>query len=308
MLIKSCYEPVELKVLRCLNTRMNLSVNEKQYYINLDKGYEGERNFEILLEKHPSESLILNDLLLEKNNTVFQIDTMLISQKNIYLFEVKNYEGDFYIDKDMWYSTSGIEIKNPLHQLKRSESLLRRLLQDFGSTFSIEAYLIFINPEFTLYQVPLNLPIIFPSQLNRFMKKLNMTSSKLNGKHSKLAEQLVSAHINESPFTRLPNYDYEQLQKGITCVSCNSFMISFNEKNLVCNGCGCKEDIESAVMRSAEEFKLLFPERKITTNAIHAWCKVIDSKKTIRRILMKNFKLMFQGKLSYYVLPEEKHN
>ena len=72
---------------------------ENQNYINLEKGYEGERNFEVLLEHHLSEGLILNDLLLEKNNTLFQIDSLLISQNSIYLFEVKNYEGDFYIEK-----------------------------------------------------------------------------------------------------------------------------------------------------------------------------------------------------------------
>ncbi|WP_422392315.1 nuclease-related domain-containing protein [Niallia oryzisoli] len=90
----------------------------------------------------------------------------------MYLFEVKNFAGDFYIEKDTWYSKSGNEIQNPFDQLKPCESLYRRLVHDLGlgSTFSIEAYLIFIHPEFTLYQTPLHLPAIFPTQLNRLSK------------------------------------------------------------------------------------------------------------------------------------------
>ena len=57
-----------------------------------------------------------------------------------------------------------------------------------------------------------------------------------------------------------------------------------------------------------KQIQFLFPERKITTNTVQEWCQVIKSKKTIRRILAKNFKVMFQGKLSYYVPPDEIHH
>ena len=214
---------------------------------------------------------------------------------------MKNYEGDFYIERDLWYSTSGNEIKNPLFQLNRSESLMRRLIQDYGLNLSLESCLIFINPEFTLYQFPLKLPIIFPTQLNRYMKNLYMKSSKLNEKHTRFAEYLVSQHLNESSYTRSPEYRYDQLQKGITCASCSSLLTSLSEKKLVCGECGCKEDIESAILRSVHEFQVLFPERKITTNGIHEWVKVIESKKTIRRILRRNFKLLGHAQKSHYI-------
>jgi hypothetical protein len=301
MLLNPCSETKELLILRSLNSRLNLSTKEKQYYINLEKGYEGEKKFEKLLENQLSDFLILSDLLLEKNNTVFQIDSTLIFQKKIHLFEVKNYEGDFYIEKDIWYSRSGTEINNPLEQLKRSESLFRRLLQDLRLTLPVEAHLIFINPEFTLYQAPMNPPIILPTQLNHFIKKINMTSSKLNGSHTKLAEQLLSLHITESPFTRISQFEYNQLKKGITCATCNSFMTSFIESNLICDKCHCSEEIDTAILRNVEQFILLFPDRKITTNSIHEWCMVIESKKTIRRVLTKHFTHIKHARFSYFV-------
>jgi hypothetical protein len=68
----------------------------------------------------------------------------------------------------------------------------------------------------------------------------------------------------------------------------------------VCDECGFEEKIESAVMRNVEEFRVLFPERKITTNGIQEWCQVVESKKMIARILKKNLMAMGYGQWSFY--------
>lgn len=293
-------ESTELLILRFLNTRMNLSEKDKQYYFNLKKGYEGEVMFDTLTEKLTCKCLILNDLLLKVNNTHFQIDTLIIISETIYLYEVKNYEGDYYYESDKLYKKPKLEINNPLNQLIRSESLLRQLLHNLGFKIPIDASVVFINPEFTLYQSPLNKPFIFPTQVNRYLNNLNMTPSKLNGKHRMLADKLISLHIEESPYKQLPPYDYDQLRNGITCAVCNSFLISVEGRKCVCNACGHEEVVEAAVIRSVKEFKLLFPNQKITTNVIHDWCKVVTSKKRIRKILEKNFKMVGVHQWSFY--------
>jgi hypothetical protein len=78
MAYKPRTESEELLILRSLNTRMNLSVKDKQHYFNLKKGYEGEEMFDTLTENLQCECFILNDLLLKTNNTIFQIDTLII--------------------------------------------------------------------------------------------------------------------------------------------------------------------------------------------------------------------------------------
>jgi hypothetical protein len=70
---------------------------------------------------------------------------------------------------------------------------------------------------------------------------------------------------------------------------------------LVCDNCGCKEEVESAVLRSVAELLLLFPDQKITTKVILEWCQIVKSEKTIRRILAKNFKRIGHGKSANYV-------
>lgn len=297
---KSRSESSELRILKSLNARMNLSDNDKQRYFNLKKGYDGEVLFDSETAKLQCECFILNDLLLKQNNTTFQIDSLIIHSETIYLFEVKNFEGDYYYESDRLYKNPKSEITNPLIQLNRSESLLRQLLKNLGCNLPISASIVFINPEFTLYQIPLNKPFIFPTQIKKYLKNLNTIPSKLNSKHKILADQFISLHIKDSPFKQLPTYDYVQLQKGITCVKCTSFSIAVEGKKCVCRECGHEEMVETAVIRNVKEHKLLFPNRKITTNVIHEWCNEIKSKRIISNILIKNLKKVGVHQWSYY--------
>jgi len=300
MAYKSRTKSSQLLILKSLNIRMNLSDNESQQYSNLEKGYEGELIFDTFTEKLQCECLILNDLLLKMNSTIFQIDSLIITSEAIYFYEVKNYEGDYYYESDRIYKNSKFEIINPINQLNRSESLLRQLLHSLGFNLPINTSVVFINPEFTLYQSPLNKPFIFPTQVNRYLNKLNKISLKLNEKHKMLADKLVELHIKDSPFQQLPSYNYDQLRKGMTCVECDSFAIFVQGHKCICKGCGHKELAETTIMQSVKEFKLLFPNQKITTNLIYDWCKVVKSKKRIRRILEKNYKKVGVHQWSFY--------
>jgi hypothetical protein len=280
---------------------MNLSKIDNLNYSNLKKGYEGEVQLDRLTDKLQSELFTLNDLLLETNNSEFQIDSAIISQTAVFLLEIKNYEGEHYYESGRFYTINKQEISNPIHQLNRKETLLRQFLKNHGFHLPIEPYLIFINPEFTLFQAPINKTIILPTQLNCFIEKLDKHPSTLNGMHNKLVDQLISAHKKKSSFLKHPNYEYEQLQKGIPCLRCNSLLQSVRINKVVCNDCGFEEKIESAVMRCVEEFMFLFPDRKVTTNGIQEWCGVVESKKAIREILKRYMRLSGHAQGSYFV-------
>ncbi|MFF2448812.1 nuclease-related domain-containing protein [Neobacillus sp. NPDC058068] len=301
MAYKPRTKSTELIILGFLNTRMNLPEKDKQHYFSLKKGYEGEVMFDSLTEKLQCECYILNDLLFKVNNTMFQIDSLIISE-TIYVYEVKNYEGDYFYDAaaDRLYKKPKKEYNNPLHQLNRGESLLRQLLQNIGYNFPIEAQVVFINPEFTLYQAPLDKPFIFPTQVNNYLKNFDSTPSRLSGKHKLLAEKLISLHIEGNPYTLLPPYKYEDLRKGNNCEVCNSFSITVSGQKCICGDCGHEDLVTSAVLRNVKEYMLLFPERKITTNNIYDWCGGVPCKKTIRRVLARNFKQVGVHQWSYY--------
>src|SRR5919199_432536 len=101
MIFKERLESLELKLLWSLDVRADLIETERQRFHNLAKGYEGEVMFDSLTEKLECENFLLNDLLLEFSGNKFQIDTLMVTQDPLYLFDVKNYEGDFYYENGM---------------------------------------------------------------------------------------------------------------------------------------------------------------------------------------------------------------
>jgi hypothetical protein len=191
---KARSESLILKVLRILNKRMKLSEDDHWYYLNQEKGFRGEIQFDRLTEKLKRDCYILNDLQLESSTSSFQLDSTLIFQETCSLFDVKNYEGEYIYDAEYFKTIGGRDIQNPLDQLKRSKLLLNNLFQSLGSKLTIEAYVIFINPQFTLYQTPPDLPIILPTQLDAFIRKLDQKPSRLNQSHKNLADKLISLH------------------------------------------------------------------------------------------------------------------
>jgi hypothetical protein len=303
MAYKERIESDELKVFRFLNKRMVLPSKEKKTFLYLEKGYKGEVMFDQLTDERldPKKFLVLNDLRLETNSTNFQIDSLLIGQGTHFPCEVKNYEGDYYYKSDQFHVMNDTVIQNPLDQIKRSDTLLQQVFQKLNYSISIKSNVFFVNPAFTLYQAPLDKPIIYPTQLSKYLEEFNAKPSILNDDHYKLADYLVKEHKPASPYTRLPPYNYDLLKKGKTCMSCHSFSVKAGETKIVCSVCGCVESVEEGILRSVKELQLLFPDIKITTNLIYEWCKVIESRKQIRRILQKHYKVYCRGKYSYYL-------
>ncbi|WP_404431578.1 nuclease-related domain-containing protein [Sutcliffiella horikoshii] len=305
LLLKERKEPSELKLLRMLKARGGL-VDDSRFW-NLEKGYQGEVLFDKWFSALDGEWIVVNDLLLEYAGSLFQIDSLVIGADRVYLFEVKNFEGDFYLDEGKWMSISNNEIKNPLLQLQRCETALRQLLRSLGYQTSIESSLIFINPEFTLFNCSPKLPFVFCSQLNRFSKKLlkqSSSSARLNARPSRLAEKLCELHMEKSPYERLPDYRYEELRKGIVCVGCGGMDMKLVYMSFCCINCSAKQDCSVAVLRAIYEFYHLFPNMQISTNQIYDWTGGLISKKAIRRVLKANFKLIGHAKSSKYVIDK----
>ncbi|WP_160141695.1 nuclease-related domain-containing protein [Salicibibacter halophilus] len=269
--------------------------------MNLEKGYAGELKLDVWLEGLRNDCLVVNDLLLTHKGKVFQIDSLVIFQSMIYLFDSKYHKGNFYLDGNKWNTLADDEINSPLPQMERCESLLRQLLrQCLNTNLPIEAFLVFTHPEFTLYHASPKLPAIFPTQLHSFMKKMNKLDSKLNRSHEKLAEQLVAQHLNKSPNTQWPEYDFGHLKKGVVCSKCSSFMIE-RGRIWMCAACGQTENAQAAILRSIQEFKILFPKEKITSNKMRKWCAVEGDRKKVYRTLTNHFKKVGSRSASYYI-------
>lgn len=302
MIMKERGVPRELIILRGLRPRMNFSESEESYYLYKEKGYEGEVNFDKwAVPLSVSEKMIfLNDVNLNQNNNHFQVDSFGISSGTLHHFEVKNLVGDYSIDKGKWISPLGNPVKNPLIQVDKTETLLNQLVNSHSIPLTVKSHLILLNPEFHLYNVPSNLPIVYPAQMNRFRTSLLQNSSKIRNADTRAAEKLLALSIGESPYNSVPKYRYDELRKGMVCPGCGEFYAEF-KRVLCCGFCGGKECSSDAILRSVEEFRLLFPEVKLTTVKIHEWCGIVKDERTIQRVLRANFQSMGNKRSSYYI-------
>ncbi|WP_411334624.1 nuclease-related domain-containing protein [Metabacillus indicus] len=299
--MKDVKENRELLVYRSLNARSVLDEEALICLRQLEKGFQGEKYFEQWLKENGGDGIVLSDLLFEIGGSFVQIDSLFIKHDKTYVFNVKNSEGDYFAEGERWSTPAKKEMKNPLLQLKRSEALLTRLLQDKSIKFPLEPFVVFVNPRFHLYNAPLDQPIIYYPQLNRFAEKLNQKRGKLTGFHDMLAKKLLDSHVEEYPFLKLPGYGFEGLRKGIVCHQCGGFYQLLNRAFFICPVCKNKERAESSILRSIDEYKLLFPEKKITTDSIHTWCGSIKSKKAIRKLLYENYENLGNNRSSYFV-------
>lgn len=298
--IKRCKKSRELLLFELLKDRKELTTRENHFYDNLKKGYEGEMQFSKLIEQSEGYGLVLYDLLFESKQTTFQIDSLIVTPSKIYLFEVKNYNGEYYFEGEKFYKKPRFEVVNPLHQLSRTESLLRQLLLSIGSNKTISSFLVFIHPSFTLYQAPMDKPIIFPNQIKKYLDSIGNENQRLSENDKRLVKKLISLSNDNSRYQQLPNFEYQDLNKGITCANCRRLSVHIVKRKCICDACGHQENVTGAVLRAVDEFKILFPDKRITTVQIHDWCQIVGFR-TIRRILSQHYKAVGTGRWTYYI-------
>lgn len=293
--------PEELLILQVLEQRMSLSTSLKQRFYTLQVGYDGEITFDKSLLALEWDSITIHDLRIKQNFSEVQIDTLVIANKKIFIFEVKNFVGEYYWESQTLFKKPNKQVKNPLHQLERSKLLIRQLVNEWQCNYSVEAFLIFIHPQFTLFNASFEEPIILRSQLEERLHTFKRLSSGVTLENKNFAEKLIQMHLKTNSFVELPNYQYHQLKKGILCVHCHSILTQFRGRKCFCNHCNLSESIYTAVNRLGKEFSLLFPEEQITVKKIYDFSGGIVSKQIIRTALKKQYQLCGSSGHSFYL-------
>ncbi|HLR42996.1 MAG TPA: nuclease-related domain-containing protein [Pseudogracilibacillus sp.] len=293
-----------MQVLQCLSPRTKLSSQEKHQLSNRLKGFAGEKVFaDFLHEQNGSNRLTLYNLRLATNDTEFEMDCLVMQDDMLYLFEVKNYEGDFLYEDGQWFVVHNKkEISDPLAQLQRSEMLLKQTLHRLNLNIPVRGYVVFVHSNFQLYHAPLGKNIIYPAQLQRFFTNFSANNPPLQPRHELLMNRLSAMHVVHSHHIRLPDYDFSTLRKGVLCQVCKNILSLNGRKLFYCQHCNVMECIEAGVLRMTEQFSTLFPDERITTRKIFTWCGEIVSMKVVRKVLKQHFEMKGNSKGVYFTL------
>ncbi len=298
MIAKQRKKPDELIAYELLSKRKQLNEEENKRYRSLAKGFEGEVIFDTCLDKLEGEHIILKDLFIH-HNKYCQMDTILLKNGNIFLFEIKNFNGEFYWHDDKIFMVNQVEIDNPIAQRDRAHSILRRLLQSLEIRLPLISYLIFVNPECTIFQAPQDKHIILPTQINRFIKHFPITA-KITSQEKQASENIKVNHIENPPFKQFPAYQYDELEKGIPCYRCGEMSTYPIKQGIECRLCGHMEKGNEAIMRICKEYQFLFPERKLTSTSIFHWGGKMVSRRRVFRVLQQYYEKKGEHRCHYF--------
>ncbi|MFO8069405.1 MAG: NERD domain-containing protein [Alkalibacterium sp.] len=295
-------KPDLLTALELLDKRLTLSYREKQHLLTLSKGYVGEVIFDSLVGKHlTSDALILNDLSLVIGNTPIQIDSLIVTSDAIYLYEIKNYEGNYTNLTGQFRTDSGQDIVSPAGQLNRTTTVFKKLVDQWDHAISIVPNVVFVNSSFFLYESKRETPFIFLPQIISHFTSINRRCDTLSAKNYHIADRLLVESQKELPYQRkLPLYDFKDLKKGLTCSCCGSFDLKNSSKMSLCRSCGHTTSLNKLFLSEVQSFKFLFPEAQLTCNVMHEWGSGSLPKRRIRAILNTEFTINGFAKSSHY--------
>lgn len=304
MIYKKRKKPTVLAMLEVLYKRSQLSAKVHKYYLNQKKGYKGECCFDVLTEKIKCDCLILNDLPFQNDGNEFQIDALIITAHAIYLYEIKNYEGTYYYKDGFFHSVfSEFKFESPIEWLNRKETYLQKILYEYGIKLPIKSFTVFVNPEFTLYNVSYSERVLLPTSIPGHFRQMDQLDGELTEEHAYIASKLceVSAQYIQT-LKGVPDYEYDDLKKGLICENCGEFIqeVKGKSKTITCAGCGHREVASDCVLRHIEECKVMCPERKLALNLVYSWCGSTVSEKRIRYVLKMYYQAHGSGRGRYY--------
>lgn len=132
-------------------------------------GKKGENKAFAYLNRLNTQHLIIKNIELSDGETKTEIDAVVISQKKIFIIEVKNTSRDIFIDEDGNYYRTGKFLNwdsNILHKLDAKEKLLRNCLKNiYDKEISIERIVVFTNNRIKVTNACLNFRTAFITQL-----------------------------------------------------------------------------------------------------------------------------------------------
>lgn len=292
--------------LEALKWRMPLAREQLYYLDNLQRGYEGEREFKKFVDSYIGEGAVtITDFTFSVDGTVRQIDAFIVFNDAIIIFEVKNYQGDYLFKNGEFYNTKYRDkIKSPIDQLDNTVILLKRLFKRIDIHIPIKSYVVFIGEDFHLYEAPRNINIVMRSQLPNFLNELRLTYRHADENTIEFINTLNEfMHLEER---RLHiDYSYDSLKKSIFCNDDGGELVLNNRTYYECPKCYKKTSIEDVVLQAIFDFHTLFPEKKLTISSLYNFTGGKISKYHYRKLLKKNFKRLGNGRSVHYTVDKE---
>lgn len=238
----------------------------------LQAGYAGELYVDRLLHEIPSPSkiIVLSDISLEINpHFRIQIDTLILTPKQIILLEIKNYSGTVHFEehtgKTKKLSNHGEATEKYdciIHQLDRTSIGLQTWLQHKGISFPISPIIVMANNQTDIPVFPNTASVKYAKQIPRYIRGILEENVETNVNQFRSIAKLIEANQVKWPYiSACKRFDIQpnDLIKGVLCPSCNVPMKRHKGHSWIC--ILCKKSNPLALKKSINDWFLLIDSR-----------------------------------------------
>lgn len=260
-------------------------------------GYDGEKNVDYKLSTYPQKDFfVFQGIRLKNSPFAFQIDTLILTAKVIYILEIKNQKGTFAYDSEQRQLTQVVDgevksFKDPILQAEAQKEHLRGWLARHGIfNIPIETLVVIAYPS-TIIQNVREDPDVYKKIIHN--ESLHENLNRLHSRHTKdilsksRLKKLCQALLDENTPLRTDiltqhNIDAQHLIKGVPCETCRHYPMERIYKKWKCTRC-------SAVSTNAHERVILDHFILHGTAITNKKCREllqINSRKTAYLILM----------------------
>lgn len=290
--------------LEVLEWRAELSQKESRDLERYRSGFEGEREYDELLDAVGSgEMYVFRDIWLGIQDSKVQLDALIVADDIMIVNEIKNYSGNYSYENGVWKVRNYQISEDPVSQVTTAANKLLKLRYDAGIQFEIQKEVVFVNPYLifgpTDYK---NLDMfVMRNRLKQYFRSLHNNTV---GRSAEVLAGEIAGRIIENPHPA-PETDSTRVKRGVNCYRCGSFDVFGKKFFSECLGCGCAEPVERLIVRSAIEFSVLFSKEKVTGRKIHEFLNGQINYQAIQRRMSKYFTIAGIGKNSHYLIEEK---
>ncbi|UTH17044.1 nuclease-related domain-containing protein [Macrococcus epidermidis] len=295
MFIKVHHPDQYIQYLLAVEDRITLQENDRINLFRYKSGLSGERMFYNLL-KNILEGIKIWDITLD-NNDSSQYDFLIVVDKVIYHFDVKNYSGVYTYKNDNFISENGRNYKNIMAQLDAAHDRLIRIVELNNWGYKVESKIIFINKQFSIRNYDGNPLILFHNQIDSFIQYLLKRKTYKNDLY--VAEKLVELS-NPKVFERIYYYPFEKMKSGPRCPKCLQInkVEALNKFKTVSCACGHTYE-KSEMLHNIIDDLFHINQGIIKTKDVVYWSGVPE--RSVRRFLKQNYHSQGSNKNRSYV-------
>lgn len=275
--------------LKTLMQRTQLDDTKKMELERLDNGFHGENSFDDLIESYvQAHDLIhIKDLLFEydEGKKEVQIDNIVVANDVCYIFEVKKYQFNLVIDdRGFFYYENGKEFSMLNTQVEKQKGEVRQLLADIGYPMPIHHFIVFMNPDRTVFGLQRKHNVLTRAILEDFFEQKMRPNRK---DYSFFVSAINERRLKISKHATFFKIDLDLLKKGVYCTACDNRMRRTSNYYYTCHGCNLRIRTLDAVKLLIRDLRLLNPEHKIDSGIISRLSGGEISSSVIRKYRMK---------------------